>query len=122
MLVLDSVALHIGKVKRASHPLRNAAVRLMMRGEATPAEIRQVLQVSRQLIYYWCRAAGIAGKLKQARKAYIMRSLLKGIRDEDRGKPTAVTMLRARLRAPRPSAEQLRDAHRAKVDRDAPHP
>lgn len=93
-----------------------------MRGEVTPAEIRQTLQISRQLIYYWCKAAGIQGKFKQARKTYILRALLKGIKAEDRAKPSAVTALRARLRAPKPTAQQLQAAHNAKVERNAPVP
>jgi transposase-like protein len=107
----------MGKVsKRLSHPLRAAAVRLLMRGEATPAEIRETLQVSRQLVYYWCRAAGIAGKTVQARKTYLLRALLKGIDD---ARQPEVKALRYRLRNPRPTDAQLRAAHLAKVNCDA---
>jgi hypothetical protein len=108
-LTRQNVALHMSKVKRRSHPLRKAAVSLMMRGEVTPAEVRQALHLSRQLIYYWCKAAGIAGKAKDARKAYVWRVLLKGAETHDGPEPEHpdVQMLRARLNRPRPSREQI---------------
>lgn len=103
------LTLRICKVKRRSHPLRNVAVRMMMRGEATPAEIRAALQISRQLIYYWAKVAGIGGKTRDSRKAYIWRALLKGAARHDGPEPEHpdVQALRARLNRPRPSREQL---------------
>ena len=96
---------------RKSHPLRTAAVGMMMRGEASPAEVRQVLQVSRQLIRYWCIVAGIAGKTREARKAYLLRQMLKEI--PKRGlepEHAEIRALRHRLKFPRPSLEQLERA------------
>lgn len=100
------------KVKRRSHPMRKAAVSLMMRGDATPREIRAALQISRQLVYYWCKAAGITGKVASARKAYVWRALLKGAERSDGPEPEHpdVQMLRARLNRPRPSREQIKAA------------
>jgi len=105
-------ALRRCKVKRASHPLRARAVQMILRGEATPAEIRQALQVSRQLVYYWCRCAGIVGKSGEARKAYIWRELLKGAKAPIGPEPEHpdIRALRARLNRPRPSREQLNAA------------
>ena len=70
------------KVKRPSHPMRAIAVRLMMRGEATPREIAEAANVSRQLVYYWCRAAGLVGKTAEARRAYVLNRLVAGARSE----------------------------------------
>lgn len=84
----------------------------MMRGEVTPAELRAALHVSRQLVYYWCKVTGIAGKTKEARKAYVWRALLKGAERHDGPEPEHpdIQMLRARLKRPRPSREQLQAA------------
>ena len=107
--------------KRHSHPLREQAVRLMMRGEATPAEIRQVLLVSRQLVYYWCRAAGIAGKTREARKTWLLRALLKGVRNEaNEPEHAELSAMRLRLRRPRPSAEQIRAARDSQSGNEDP--
>lgn len=121
----QNVALHMGKVKRRpSHPLRHAAVQMMMRGEATPAEIRAAIQVSRQLVYYWAREAGIAGKTALARKRYIWATLIKGVKRSESGQPEHpdVTMLRVRLAMPRPSKEQLAAAQaKHGTDHQAPN-
>ena len=105
-------ALRLGKAWRRSHPLREAAVGMMMRGEASPAEIRQVLLISRQLIRYWCIRAGIAGKTKDARKVYLLRRLLKDLPTPETAEPEHVEIraLRERLKRPRPDRAQLKAA------------
>lgn len=83
-----------------------------MRGEATPAEIRAAIQVSRQLVYYWAKAAGIAGKTGMARKRYVWERLIKGAKRSSGNEPEHpdIAMLRHRLAMPRPSREQIAKA------------
>lgn len=76
------LAFHMRKVKRPSHPMRAVAVRMMMRGEATPREVAEAAGVSRQLVYYWCRSAGLVGKTDEARRAYVRNRLVAGARGE----------------------------------------
>lgn len=93
---------------------------MMMQGEATPAEIRGAIQVSRQLIYYWAKAAGLTGhKMRVARKQYVWAQLLKGTRLPEGPEPehADVSAGRARLAHPRPSREQLAAATTAKHER-----
>lgn len=103
----------MGKVKRArrSHPMRAIAVRMMMRGEATPREVAAAAGVSRQLVYYWCRAAGLVGKLDEARKAYVRNRLVAGARaDSD------MTGRRSRLRKVADKAKRDWDLRRHAQD------
>jgi hypothetical protein len=85
---------------------------MLMRGEATPVDIRRVLLISRQLVRYWCVAAGI--NHKEARRTFLLRELLKGTAKADVEHPE-VKALRERLKRPRPTAKQLKAAHDRKV-------
>lgn len=79
-----------------------------MRGEATPAEIRKAIHISRQLVYYWAKAAGIKGKTTLARKRYIWAMLVKGAKRSNGNEPEHpdIAMLRHRLAMPRPSRDE----------------
>jgi hypothetical protein len=100
--------------------LRDAAVQMLMHGEATPVEIRRSLQVSRQLVYYWGRAAGIAGKHRDARQYWVWRRLLQWSDRKDKDH-ASVRAIRERLRRPKPSADQLAAARKvATFTQDAP--
>lgn len=97
---------------KQSHPSRAAAVKMLQRGEATPNDIALALMVSRQLVRYWCIAAGIAGKTKEARKNYLAWRLLRDMPEPTDGKPEhpAIAALRARLKRPRPDRAQIQAA------------
>lgn len=85
---------------------------MLMRGEATPADIRKTLLISRQLIRYWCVTAGIARKTDAARRDYLIRRLLKDLPEPETAEPEHVEIvaLRERLKRPRPSRQQIKDA------------
>lgn len=95
--------------------MRGPALNLLMRGEATPRELRAELQVSRQLLYYWVKSAGLRGKLIDARKDYIRRLLLKALPAAPGAEPEhpAIEALRMRAKRPRANREQVAAARKA---------
>lgn len=95
-------------MKRRSHPMREVAVDMMRRGEALPHEIVVATGASRQLVYYWCKVAGLLGKVADARRAHVLGQL----------------MLRARGLAHQVNGRKVRMrkiADRAKREWDARH-
>jgi hypothetical protein len=91
---------------------------MLLRGEASEREIYQSLHISRQLVRYWCIAAGIAGKVKAARANYVMRRLLQGLPKSETAEPehATITTLRQKLKRPRPSAAQIAIARHKTAD------
>jgi hypothetical protein len=105
------------KAKRRSHPYRFAAVSLIKTGRATKKDIHLVLNVSPQLVHYWCIEAGINGKIEAAHLDYVARELFKSTPQTENPEleHEAIRRLRARLQRPKPSKEQLDRAHIQKI-------
>lgn len=95
-ILLDSDTPHLSTDKRMVDPidpdLRRAAVALMSRGEYTPAEIAEALGLSRQIVGYWARAAGVNWKKVRTDR------LVKALRKERRNGPRLVETEKPRRR------------------------
>jgi hypothetical protein len=102
---------------KRSHPLRFVAVDMMRSGEATPTDIRRVLSVPRQSVHYWRARAGLKGKPTIARDQYLARRLLRNVpqRENPELEHEAIRRLRKRLERPKPSKEQIEQAHIQKI-------
>lgn len=85
-------------------------MRMMMRGEALPSEIVEAIGISRQLVHYWCKAAGIVGKTAEARKARVLGQLLKGSQST---RPVKQTGRKARMRTVADRAKRQWDRRHA---------
>lgn len=60
--------------------MRRAAVAMIARGEASPAEVADAWGISRQIVHYWIKAAGI--DWKRQRRTWLLKRLT---RERDSG-------------------------------------
>lgn len=76
-LILDTELGIFTFVKIKDTQARRAAVRVLRRGSMTVSEVAAIAGVSRQVVRYWCRAAGVdIGRARQLLLAKLWRRTL----------------------------------------------